>query len=110
MFESIEHRSSSRDLLIRPTGNYLQLKKDRVHLFSEWIAKYGDHFGMYNGAEPVIVCSDLDTIKEILVKVGQVANLCDWQSIIRREGCQTWWTRYLNLFLLAGGCYIFGSA
>lgn len=64
------------DICFYFAGNYLQLKKDRVLLFSEWIAKYGDHFGMYNGAEPVIVCSDLDTIKEVLVKVRESMNFC----------------------------------
>lgn len=50
-------------------GNLLQLKKDRVRVMSQWIKQYGKHFGYYNGAQPVVVCSDLDTLRHILIKV-----------------------------------------
>ncbi|XP_022669248.1 cytochrome P450 3A24-like isoform X1 [Varroa destructor] len=49
-------------------GNLLQLKKDRVRVMSQWIKQYGKHFGYYNGAQPVVVCSDLDTLRHILIK------------------------------------------
>lgn len=50
-------------------GNFLQLKKDRVQVMSNWFQKYGKYFGYYYGRQPIVVCSDLDTIRQILVKV-----------------------------------------
>ncbi|XP_054926571.2 cytochrome P450 3A12-like isoform X2 [Dermacentor andersoni] len=49
-------------------GNFLQLKEDRVQVMERWIAEYGKVFGYYSGEMPYIVVSDLDVVKECLVK------------------------------------------
>ncbi|OQR77565.1 cytochrome P450 3A11-like [Tropilaelaps mercedesae] len=49
-------------------GNILQLKKDRVNVMTRWIKQYGKHFGYYIGGQAVIVCSDIDTLRQVLIK------------------------------------------
>lgn len=49
-------------------GNFHQLKKDRLRVMSSWIKEYGKYFGYYYGKQPIIVCSDLDTIRHVLIK------------------------------------------
>ena len=41
-------------------------------MYPKWAAKYGDTFGYYEGALPVLVTSRLDILGQVLVK--QFAN------------------------------------
>ncbi|KAL1445269.1 hypothetical protein MTO96_029267 [Rhipicephalus appendiculatus] len=49
-------------------GNWKQLKKDRIAVLEQWIAKYGKVFGFYKGTVPYLVISDVDMIKECFIK------------------------------------------
>lgn len=50
------------------SGNYMQLKKDRIEVMEGWIKRYGKVFGFYLGERPYMVVTDLDIIKECFLK------------------------------------------
>ncbi|XP_037578862.1 LOW QUALITY PROTEIN: thromboxane-A synthase-like [Dermacentor silvarum] len=50
-------------------GNMLEMyKKSPVKAYREWIDKYGDVVGYFNGYRPVILMADLDLLKQIQIK------------------------------------------
>lgn len=53
-------------------GNWNQLRRDRIAVMEEWIAKYGKVFGFYKGTVPYVVISDVDLIKECFIKESAV--------------------------------------
>ncbi|EEC00156.1 cytochrome P450, putative [Ixodes scapularis] len=51
------------------TGNISELiEKGAVRLFEEWVNKYGDIVGFYNGVTPMLIVKDLDLIMKIQIK------------------------------------------
>ncbi|CAN7999416.1 unnamed protein product, partial [Ixodes hexagonus] len=50
-------------------GNIREIReKGVVAALDEWISKYGDIVGFYNGATPVLVVKDLDLIKRVQIQ------------------------------------------
>lgn len=43
-------------------------RKGEIAAFEEWIPKYGDIIGFYNGATPILIVKDLDLIKNIQIQ------------------------------------------
>ncbi|CAN7945850.1 unnamed protein product, partial [Ixodes pacificus] len=51
------------------SGNLSELiEKGSTLCFEEWVKKYGDFVGFYNGAEPMLIVKDLELIKRIQIK------------------------------------------
>lgn len=51
------------------SGNLTELiEKGAAQSFEDWIKKYGDVVGFYNGAQPMLIIQDLDLIKKIQIK------------------------------------------
>lgn len=51
------------------SGNLSEIiQKGAAVTFKEWMDKYGDFFGFYNGAYPVIIVKDPELIKKIQIK------------------------------------------
>ncbi|XP_075556968.1 cytochrome P450 3A4-like isoform X1 [Dermacentor variabilis] len=51
------------------SGNLSELiRKGALVTFQEWLDKYGDIVGFYNGAHPFIIVKDLELIKKIQIK------------------------------------------
>ncbi|CAN7939894.1 unnamed protein product, partial [Ixodes hexagonus] len=51
------------------SGNLSELiEKGAARSFEDWIKKYGDIVGFYNGAAPMLIVKDLDLIKRIQIK------------------------------------------
>ncbi|CAN8001767.1 unnamed protein product, partial [Ixodes hexagonus] len=51
------------------SGNLNELiEKGTARSFEDWIKKYGDIVGFYNGATPMLIVTDLDLIKRIQIK------------------------------------------
>ncbi|CAN8030682.1 unnamed protein product, partial [Ixodes persulcatus] len=51
------------------TGNiYEIIEKGAVRMFDEWVNKYGDVVGFYNGVTPMLIVKDLELIKNIQIK------------------------------------------
>ncbi|EEC10739.1 cytochrome P450, putative [Ixodes scapularis] len=53
-------------------GNWQQLRKDRINVMEDWIAKYGKTFGYFKGAAPFFIISDLEMIKQCFVKEAHI--------------------------------------
>ncbi|XP_025113194.1 cytochrome P450 3A24-like [Pomacea canaliculata] len=50
-------------------GNYYQMVTEGAEQFvQKWSKKYGRTFGMYSGRVPLLVTTDLDILKQVLVK------------------------------------------
>lgn len=49
-------------------GNWDQLRVDRLQVMERWIQEYGKVFGLYMAEIPYLVVSDVDLIKQCLVK------------------------------------------
>jgi cytochrome P450 len=65
-FQSIGIPSDPPSLLF---GNLGKIQEKGMHAcIDEWTKKYGKLFGFYEGPRPVLVVSDVDMIKQILVK------------------------------------------
>uniref|UniRef100_A0A147BN64 Putative cytochrome n=1 Tax=Ixodes ricinus TaxID=34613 RepID=A0A147BN64_IXORI len=52
-------------------GNWQQLRKDRINVMEDWIQKYGKTFGYFKGAVPFFIISDVEMIKQCVVKEAQ---------------------------------------
>ncbi|CAN8019058.1 unnamed protein product [Ixodes persulcatus] len=55
------------------SGNWMQLKKNRLEVMESWIKTYGKVFGYYVGEVPYMVVTDLNIIKQCLVKEANIA-------------------------------------
>ncbi|CAN7937293.1 unnamed protein product [Ixodes hexagonus] len=53
-------------------GNWEQLREDRLVVMERWIHKYGKVFGFYMAEIPYMVVSDVDLVKQCLVKEAGV--------------------------------------
>ncbi|KAM7292140.1 cytochrome P450 3A4 [Ixodes scapularis] len=53
-------------LSVSPAGNCRP--EGAVRLFEEWVNKYGDIVGFYNGVTPMLIVKDLDLIMKIQIK------------------------------------------
>lgn len=50
-------------------GNLLEIKKrGAAEMFEEWIKKYGNIVGFYNGAIPFLLVNDLDLLKKVEIE------------------------------------------
>ncbi|XP_077528044.1 cytochrome P450 3A24-like [Haemaphysalis longicornis] len=50
-------------------GNLLQIRKQgAAGLFKEWIKKYGNIVGFYNGAVPFLLVNDLEMVKKVQIE------------------------------------------
>ncbi|KAM7296239.1 cytochrome P450 3A2-like, partial [Ixodes scapularis] len=51
------------------TGNISEIiEKGAARMFDEWVNKYGDVVGFYNGVTPMLIVKDLEMIKNIQIK------------------------------------------
>ncbi|KAM7296238.1 cytochrome P450 3A11-like [Ixodes scapularis] len=51
------------------TGNISEIiEKGAARMFDEWVNKYGDVVGFYNGVTPMLIVKDLELIKNIQIK------------------------------------------
>src|SRR5436309_2034764 len=50
------------------TGNLHHLIPDPLTTIDKWFKQYGRTFGYFEGGKPVLISSDLDLIKQVLIK------------------------------------------
>lgn len=50
------------------SGNWLQLKENRLQVMDGWIKRYGKIFGFYAGEKPFMVITDTELIKQCFVR------------------------------------------